>query len=90
MKLRGKSETKDVDIMMYHGIYDLASDKIKKVDEELIPTFIIEEALNYFCELEKYECCQKIKSFFQINPTYTIQSTRDAWYGMIDIKTQKH
>lgn len=90
MKLKGNIEIEKVDILMYYGIHDLASDKIKKVDEELIPTFIIEEALFYFCELEKYEWCQKIKQFFQIHPTYTISSSRDEWFGLSVKKKQKH
>lgn len=59
MKLKGKIDIEEVDILMYNGIYDLSNNKLRKVDEELIPTFIIEEALVYFCDLEKYECCQK-------------------------------
>lgn len=75
--------------MMYHGIHDLAISKIQKVDEELIPTFIIQEALDYFCELEKYEWCQNIKQFFQNNPTFTIQSSRAEWYGIPTKKKHK-
>lgn len=90
MKLKGKIDIEKVDILMYHGIYNLASDKIQKVDEELIPTFIIEEALFYFCELEKYEVCQKIKNFFQVNPDFTVESSREEWYGISVKKKQKH
>lgn len=75
---------------MYQGIYDLASDKMQKVDEELIPTFIVEEALAYFCDLEKYEMCHKIKVFFQTNPSFTVESSREEWYGIDVPKKQKH
>ena len=67
---------------MYNGIYNLADSKIKKIDEELIPTFIIEESINYFCELEKYEVCHKIKKFFKQNTSYVVQSSRSEWYGI--------
>lgn len=75
---------------MYHGIADLAFGKIPKIKEELIPTFIIKEALQYYCELEKYEICQEIKLFFQSNPTYTVESSRADWYGVNVKKKQKH
>lgn len=90
MKLKGKIDISQVDILMYNGIYDLAINKIQKVDEELIPTFIISESLTYFCDLEKYEFCQKIQSFFKSNPEYTIESTREEWYGIGAKKKQKN
>lgn len=81
MELADRKYIDKVTILMYYGIYDLANSKIQKVDDELIPTFIIEEALNYFSEIEKYEICQKIKLFFQLNPSFTIKSTREDWFG---------
>ena len=90
MKLKGKIHVEKVDIIMYHGLLDLADNKIQKIDEELIPTFIIEEALVYFCEHEKYEVCQKIKEFFQINTTYVTQISREDWFGINIKKKQKH
>ena len=90
MKLKGKIHVEKVDILMYYGIYDLAANKMQKVDEELIPTFIIEEALVYFCDNEKYEMCQKIKEFFQTNPTFVIESSRENWFGINLKKKQKH
>lgn len=89
MKLKGKIHTEKVDIKMYYGIADLADNKIKRIAEELIPTFIVDEALMYFCEREKYEICQKIKLFFQVNPTFTVQSSRAEWYGINVKKKQK-
>jgi hypothetical protein len=90
MKLKGKIEVSKGDILMYKGIYDLATNKIQKIDGELIPTFIIEESLTYFCDLEKYEFCQKIKSFFKENPTFTTPSTREDWFGINPKKKQKY
>lgn len=90
MKLRGKEHIEKLDVMMYQGIYALSSNQIKKIDEELIPTFIIEEALVYFCDLEKYEICQSIKKFFQQHPTYVIESSREEWFAVDVKKTQKH
>lgn len=90
MKLKGKIDIEKLDIMMYQGIHDLASNKIQKIDGELIPTFIIEEALFYFCDLEKYEKCMQIKTYFKNNPSYTIESSREDWYGIGTKKKQKH
>lgn len=81
MKLKGKVNIEKVDVMMYQGIAALATDKIKKLDEELIPSFIIDESLLYFCELEKYEICSKIQSFFKLHTGYVVASSRAEWYG---------
>ena len=86
MKLKGKLNIEKLDVKMYQGIADLAENKMHKIDEELIPTFIIEEALYYYCELEKYEVCQKIKMFFNSNAKYIIQSSRVEWFGMFSLK----
>ncbi len=67
---------------MYNGIADLAYKKKSKIDEELIPSFIIEEALSYYSQLEYYEVCQKIKVFFSRNSKYTIDITRAEWFGL--------
>ena len=74
---------------MYNGLYDLANNKIQKFDEELIPSFIVEEALDYFCELEKYEICREIKTFFEINKSYVVKSSRLEWFGIPEKKKQK-
>jgi len=71
---------------MYKGIADLAQRKIKKIDEELIPSFIIEEAMSYYKDLENYELCQKIKYFFSTNPKYTVKATRAEWFGVVCLK----
>ena len=89
MKLKGKANIEKIDILMYKGIYDIANNKKHKVDDELIPTFIIEESLFYFCDLEKYEMCQKIKQFFKDNQDFIVQSTREEWYGVNVKKKQK-
>ena len=89
MKLTGKIEIEKFDIMMYQGIASLANKKLKKLDEELIPSFIIQESLQYFCELEKYEICQKIKNFFDEHKTYIVDSSREEWYGLEVKKKQK-
>ena len=82
MKIRGKLHIENLDVQMYEGIADLADKKKKRIEEELIPSFIIEEALNYYSQLEKYEVCQKIKIFFSNNSKYTIKITRAEWFGL--------
>ena len=56
--------------------------KKDKIEEELIPSFIIEEALYYYSQLEYYEVCKSIKMFFSKNSKYTIQTTRAEWFGI--------
>lgn len=86
MKIRGKLHIENLDVQMYNGIADLAFNKKEKIDEELIPSFIIEEALYYYSQLENYEVCQKIKIFFSTNSKYTINITRAEWFGFICCK----
>ena len=86
MKLKGKLNIEQLDVKMYQGIADLATNKMRKVDEELIPTFIIEEALNYYCEREKYEICHKIKTFFKAHTNFIVQTSRADWFGLKLIK----
>lgn len=90
MNIKDKIHPEKVDILMYYGLRDLADNKKQKIAEELIPTFIIEEALIYFCDLEKYEICQKIKTFFQKNSTFIIKSSREEWFGINLRKKQKY
>lgn len=89
MKLKGKLNIEKLDVRMYQGIADLANNKMQKIDEELIPTFIVEEALIYYCDIEEYEICHKIKSFFTNHSKYTIQSSRAEWFGLTTTIKQK-
>jgi hypothetical protein len=82
MKIRGKLHIENLDVQMYKGIADLADKKKDKIEEELIPSFIIEEALYYYSQLEYYEVCKSIKMFFSKNSKYTIQTTRAEWFGI--------
>lgn len=86
MKIRGKLNIENLDVQMYNGIADLAYKKKEKIEEELISTFIIEEAISYYCQMENYEVCQKIKVFFSKNSKYTIKTTRAEWFGFICCK----
>lgn len=82
MKLKGKLNIEHLDIKMYEGIAALASNDLKRVEDESIPTFIIEEALEYYCELEKYEICNNIKKFHENNFKHIIKSSRAEWFGL--------
>lgn len=71
----------NLDIKLYQGIALLACNQILKKDQKPIPSFIVEEALTYYSELERYETCQKIKSYFDKNIKILINSSRKDWYG---------
>lgn len=86
MRIRGKLHIETLDVRMYEGIAELADKKKERIEEELIPTFIIDEALNYYSQLEKYEVCQKIKVFFSNNSNYTVKTTRAEWFGLVCCK----
>lgn len=80
MKIDGEINVEKRNVRFYYGLAALVENQIKKKESKLIPSFIIEEAINYFCELEKYEICQNIKMFFITNPTFVQKSTREEWY----------
>jgi len=80
MKINEEINVEKKSIKVYNGLADLAENKIKKKESKLIPSFVIEEALEYFCQLEKYEVCQKIKMFFLANPKFIQKVTRVEWY----------
>lgn len=89
MEINGNIVEK-LDIKLYHGIAALACRKIKKIDKEQIPTFIVDEALAYYCQFEKYETCQMIKTFFEKHVNLLIKFTREEWFGLVPQKRQNH
>lgn len=74
------------DIKMYQGIAAIACRKFNKKDIRQIPTFIVDEAIAYYCSLEKYEVCNSIKRYFDKYTIQLVSSTREEWYGK---KSQK-
>lgn len=79
MEIRGKF-IKTEDILFYKCVASVAFDASKRISDEFTPTFIIEEALEYFSELEEYETCKIIKRFFVENPSFFITTTREEWF----------
>jgi len=91
MRIRGKLNIKPEDIMHYNGVVRAAKDISKRIANELMPTFIIEESIMYFSDREEYEKCSIIKKFFEENPMFFVDITRVEWFGVSDsiIKKQK-
>ena len=81
MKITGKINIESLDIEMYKGILDIANETKEVVEDELIPTFIINETLNYYSDLEIYEACTTINNFFKKNNKYTLDITRAEWFS---------
>lgn len=82
MILKGDIQVEDLDILMYKGVHDIATGVITKIEEELIPTFIIEESLLFFEHKEEYEKCMAIKVFFTENKEFLLDITREKWFGL--------
>ena len=89
MEINGNIVEK-TDIRFYQGIAALACRKMKKIDQEQIPTFIVEEALAYYSQFEKYETCQMIKKYFDKHIKFLVSSTREEWFGTVPQKKQSH
>lgn len=83
MRIRGKSNIKAEDVLFYNCVASVAMDISKRIADELTPTFIVEEAMDYFSDKEEYEICQKIKSFYDGNPTFFVDISRAEWFGTL-------
>lgn len=91
MRLRGKANIEAEDVLFYHCVASVAKDVSKRVADELTPTFIVEESLTYFSDLEEYEICKQIKEFYDNNPSFFLTISRAEWFGTSSIikKNQK-
>jgi len=81
MRIRGKSNIKPEDVLFYKSVAKVAKDISKRIANELTPTFIVEESLNYFSDKEDFEICQQIKKFFDDNPSFFLDISRAEWFG---------
>ena len=81
MRIRGKSNIEAEDILFYNCVASVAMDISKRIADELTPSFIIEEAMDYFSDREEYEVCQMIKKFYEENPAFFINISRAEWFG---------
>jgi len=81
MRIRGKENIEAEDVLFYHCVASVAQGDSKRIADELTPTFIVEEALTYFSDLEEYEICQDIKTFYEDNPAFFMDISRAEWFG---------
>ena len=81
MRIRGKLNIKPEDVMYYNGLVKAARDITKRIANELIPSFIVQESLIYFSDKEEFEKCQLIKKFFEGNPLFFVDISRAEWFG---------
>lgn len=84
MRIRGKANIEAEDVLFYHCVASVAKDSSKRIADELTPTFIVEEALTYFSDLEEYEVCQEINEFYNNNPSFFINISRAEWFGTMN------
>ena len=81
MRIRGKSNIEAEDILYYNCVASVAKDVSKRVADELTPTFIVLEAIDYFADKEQYEICHTIKNFYDNNPSFFVDISRAEWFG---------
>lgn len=90
MRIKGKSDIEAEDILFYNCVASVAMDSSKRIADELTPTFIVEEAINYFSDIEQYEVCRIIKEFYDSNPSFLVVISRAEWFGSCEtIKKNK-
>ncbi|MEK6829540.1 MAG: hypothetical protein AABY15_05460 [Nanoarchaeota archaeon] len=85
MRIRGKSDIEAQDILFYNCVASVAKDVSKRIADELTPTFIVQEAMNYFSDKEEYEVSQVIKKFYDENPSFFINVSRAEWFGTMRV-----
>lgn len=90
MRIKGKLDIEAEDILFYNCVASVAMDSSKRIADELTPTFIVEEAIDYFSDIEQYEVCRVIKEFYDNNPMFFIDISRAEWFGTCEsIKKNK-
>lgn len=67
-------------ILFYNSVASVAMDSSKRVANELTPSFIIHESIQYFSSKEEYETCMIIKNFYDNNPSFFVEITREEWF----------
>jgi hypothetical protein len=72
-----------LDILMYNGLLDMSTGKIEKVNDELVPSYIVKEALSYFSSRDEFEKCHEIKQFFDNHADYIAESSKEQWFGLV-------
>ena len=50
---------------------------------EIIPSFIIEESLDYFVGKEDYDKCITLRDFIDVNPSRVSKISRKEWFDSI-------
>lgn len=80
MELGGELNINPENILFYNCVASVAMDISKRISDELTPSFIVHEAIQYFSDLEEYETCSVIKKFYENNPNFFMEVSREEWF----------
>lgn len=75
--MKTENNITDVDIKLYYLLHEtvvLSSETLKNV-----PTFIIDETIQFFELREEYEKCDDVKTFFDENQHLVFRCTRKSY-----------
>jgi hypothetical protein len=70
------------DVEVYNKLINLIETNSKWL-RDTIPSFIIEESLQYFILKEDYDKCVVLRDFVDINPARVAKISRKEWFDSI-------
>jgi hypothetical protein len=73
--MKGRAKITDVDIKMYHLLFDAVSAAPTSLGKT-VPTFLINETIFFFERFEEYEKCGVLKKFFDRYPNKRLTISR--------------
>ncbi|MDG1949884.1 MAG: hypothetical protein P8J32_03630 [bacterium] len=77
--MNGRAHITDVDIKMYHLLFDAVSAAPENL-AKTVPTFLINETIFFFENIEEYEKCGVLKKFFDRHPNKRLMMSRKDYF----------
>lgn len=63
----------------FYALYVYAKNKSSMLEKHKTPTFLLEQALQYFSEIEEFDKAAVVKQYFDKNETRLIEFTKEEW-----------
>jgi len=67
------------EIVKFYALFVYASKKSVELEKFKTPSFMIDNALEYFSDIEEYDKAASIKNYFDKNETRIIDFTEEEW-----------
>lgn len=70
---------KEKEIIKFYALFVYTSNKSIELEKVKTPSFLIDNALRYFSEIEEYDKAAVIKNYFNKNETRVIDFSEEDW-----------